>query len=488
MTEDPNSARAAMRARVYEYARKSLIDYMQLIFSEAVPSGEFLPANHTKLLARTFERVASGEVKRLLVAIPPRFGKSFAGSVALPTWLLGRDPSLKIICASYGDELSRDFAVQSRKIMQSPLYRALFPKTQIAADGGALHRLETTAGGYRRATSVDGSVTGKGADIIIVDDPLKAKDAVVSEAARNEAHGWITNTLMSRFDKPADGRMIVISQRLHTEDLIGKLRDDGGWTMLSVPAEALKPMSFDIGEKERWQLEPGDLLYPERFDHAALEQLKLDLGEAAYAAQILQDPKALGGNIFKLKDFRPIPEVKLPYDYFEAKYQSWDTAISEEATAAWSVCTTWGVRGKSFVLLDVFRERLSYPQLLKAVRAQYAKHKPKTVIVEKASSGIALIQQLSQEGVTWLEWMPPKGSKIERAMHQAPKIEAGRVFYVADQPWEATFFNEIAAFPMGRNDQVDSMTQFLRAFDLGRNHQAFWELSYWKEEREKQGY
>lgn len=477
-----------MRQEVLEHARNNLFDYMQLIFPVAVPGGTFIEAKHTKLLARSFEQLAAGETKRMLVAIPPRFGKSFAGSVALATWLLGKDPSLKIICASYADELSRDFALQSRTVMQSQIYRELFPKTRISEAGQALHRLETTMGGYRRATSVDGSITGKGADVIIVDDPLKAKDAVTSEAARNEAYGWITSTLMSRFDKPANGRMLVISQRLHTEDLVGRLRDDGGWKLLSVPAEALKSMTLDIGEKEPWRLEPGDLLYPERFDHEALEQLRRDLGDAAFAAQILQDPKALGGNIFKLKHFQMHDCASFIEEKMEAIYQSWDTAITIEETSAWSVCTTWGVSGKFFALLDVYRQRLTYPDLLKAVKTQYAKYKPRLVIVEQASSGIPLIQQLRQEGNNWVAGIKPKGSKQERAMHQAPKIEAERVLIPSRASWADTFLSEIAAFPAGRSDQVDAMTQFLYAFDVGQNHEAFRELKYWQREREKRGY
>lgn len=475
-----NAGRQALRQLVYEQARAKLFDYTQLIFPEVVPSGTFIEANHTKLLARVLERVASGETRRVLIAIPPRFGKSLLGSVTMPTWMLGREPALKIICASYGDELSKDFAVQSRNAMLSRRYQELFPKTVLT--GSAASKLETTAGGYRYSTSVGGAMTGKGADIIIVDDPLKAKDAVHSQPLRDEAFNWITGTLMSRFDKPAEGRVIVLSQRLHQDDLIARLRDEGGWEMVAVPAEALKPISLDIGEAEPWRLEAGDLLFRERFDKTALAQLRADLGEANYAAQILQDPVALGGAIFKVKDFQLMSGKLGRPDLIEAVYQSWDTAISEEESAAWSVCTTWGVYGKYFVLLDVFRERLSFPRLMAAVREQYRLHQPKAVFVEKASSGIAVVQQLESEGVRWIHALSVKGSKLERAMHQAPKIEAGRVIVPRDAPWAQTFLAEVAAFPNSRSDQVDSMTQFLKVFDIGRNHTLFRELKYWREQ------
>ena len=165
----------------------------------------------------------------------------------------------------------------------------------------------------------------------------------------------------------------------------------------------------------------------------------------------------------------------------EAVYQSWDTAISEEETAAWSVCTTWGVEGKRFALIDVFRERLSYPALLKAVRAEYAKYKPRAVFIEHASSGIALLQQLKMEGAEWVQGVKPRASKMERAMFQAPKFEAGRIWMPGKAPWADTYLNEIAAFPNGRSDQVDATTQFLWAFDNYQWHPMFRELRYWSQ-------
>jgi predicted phage terminase large subunit-like protein len=288
---------------------------------------------------------------------------------------------------------------------------------------------------------------------------------------------------MSRFDKPGEGRLIVLSQRLHTDDLVARLRDEGGWDLLSIPAEALKPMSLDIGEDRPWTLAAGDLLFPERFDHAALRQLKSDLGDANYAAQILQDPVALGGAIFKVKDIEQIECKHLKLDKFEATYQSWDTAISEAETAAWSVCTTWGVYGKLFGLIDVFRERLSYPKLVSAVYEQRHKHQPRAVFVERASSGIALCQELETKGIKWIHPLKVRGSKLERAMHQAPKIEQRRLVIPGKAPWAETFLSELAAFPNGRSDQVDSMTQFLKVFDTGRNDPLFRELTFWRNQR-----
>lgn len=477
---DTNAIRQKLREQAYVHARDNLFSYVQLLFNEAQPSGSFLEARHTRVLAAALEKVVRGEIKRLLIAIPPRFGKSLLASVMLPTWMLGHDPAYKIICASYGEELARDFAAQSRNIMTSPLYRQLFPHTALAVAGTAMGRLETTAGGHRYTTSVGGALTGKGADLVIVDDPLKAADGISSQAARDTAFNWITGTVMSRFDRPADGQLIVLSQRLHMDDLIARLRDEGDWELLSIPAEALTPMALDIGETEPWRLAAGDLLFPERFGRAALDQLRRDLGEANYAAQILQDPVALGGTVFKVKDIVIQDYARFDPGKMEAVYQSWDTAVSEEETAAWSVCTTWGIEGKRFALIDVFRQRLGFPGLLKAAREQYARHKPRAVFIEHASSGIGLIQQLRMEGADWVVSVKPKISKMERAMFQAPKFEARRVWLPGKAPWANTYLNEIAAFPNGRSDQVDATTQFLWAFDNFQWHPLFRELRYWR--------
>lgn len=394
MPSGASQVRRALRAEVHAAARSSLLDYMHLMHSEVEPAKPFELFRHTRVLAHALEKVARGETRRLLVAVPPRFGKSLVSSIALPTWLLGHDPALRIVCASYGDELARDFAAKSRLAMQSPVYAQLFPRTLLAPDGTAAHRLTTTKGGYRFSTSVSGTLTGKGADIIVVDDPLKAKDAVFSQAARDEAYNWINGTLASRFDKPAEGRIVVVAQRLHTDDLTARLRDDGGWELLAIPAEAQVPTELELGNNEIWKLEPGDLLFPERFNQKALDIVRNDLGEANFAAQFLQNPQALGGTIFKIKNFDVHPYAGFKAAKMERVFQSWDTAISEENHAAYSVCTTWGVFGKYFALMDVFREKLTYPGLLKAALAQFDRFKPAAVFIEKASSGHSLLQDL----------------------------------------------------------------------------------------------
>jgi hypothetical protein len=199
-----------------------------------------------------------------------------------------------------------------------------------------LDELRTTGKGYRLATSTNGVVTGKGANFIFIDDPMKAVDAQ-SDLARNSAYEWFKTSLMSRFDKPADGRVIVLMQRLHMDDLIGRLRDEGGWTLLGMPGEGVVRQEFDIGQNEIWDFQPGELLYPEMFSEEDLKQQRWDLGEAAYNAQILQRPIPPGGALFELKHFQRYEQRP---SYFEAIVQSWDPAMVDAETAAFTVCTT----------------------------------------------------------------------------------------------------------------------------------------------------
>ncbi|MGA8155290.1 MAG: terminase family protein, partial [Rhodoplanes sp.] len=380
---DPNSVREAQRQALYGFAQENFYGFYRLMAPVLLPGEVFSDARHFRVLARKFEQVAQGKLNRLLVAIPPRHGKSLLASVALPAWILGRDPTRKIICASYGELLSKDFSTRTRDLLRSPNYGAVFPGVELDAGGASTVELRTTAKGYRLATTVEGAVTGKGAHFIIIDDPLKAVEAE-SETVRNDVYEWTRGSLMSRFDKPAEGAMIVIHQRLHQDDLIGRLRADGGWEYLEMPGEGLQSQQFDLGGGEVWDFKPGDLLYPEHFDRAALDQLRFDLGEAQFNAQILQRPTPPGGNLFKLRHFQRYATVPQPV---EAIVQSWDPAMTDLETSAFTVCTTWGILGRLLYLIDVFRKRLDFYQIEPAIVSMRTKYNATAVVVESSGVG-----------------------------------------------------------------------------------------------------
>jgi predicted phage terminase large subunit-like protein len=385
-------------------------------------------------------------------------------SVALPAWILGRDPTRKIICASYGDVLSKDFSTRSRDVVWSPHYQAVFPGTQIDAGGASLVELRTTAKGYRLSTTVEGAVTGKGAHFTIVDDPLKAIDAT-SEPARNAVYDWMKGSLMSRFDNPAEGAMIVIHQRLHQDDPIGRLQADGGWEYLEMPGECVEQQVFDLGDGESWIFRPGDLLFPEMFGRAALDQQRIDFGEMGFNAQILQRPSPPGGNLFKLKYFQRYEERPVLYELI---VQSWDPAVVDTETAAFTVCTTWGIKGQKLYLLDVFRKRLQFYQIEPAIVSMREKYNAGEVVIEVSGVGRAIGNALlKREGTRlWMQPIDPKLGKLERAIAQTPKIERKRVYLPVSAPWLETFESEVAAFPLSKYaDQVDSMVHFLTVID-----------------------
>lgn len=471
-----NTAKLKQLAR--ENSRDDLFSYMRFVHSVVEPGVEFIPAQHLKAIAHHLELVEHGRIRRLAIAVAPRHFKSFAASVAFVTWLLGRHPEKKIICGSYGHDLADEFAFQSRRIMLSDIYKEIFD-TRLDPKGQALTELRTTANGRRFATSVDGAATGKGADIIIVDDPLKASDAH-SAPAKERAYSWIKETLMSRFNNPAEGRMVVVMQRLAMDDPIGRLQEEKGWTVLALPAIAQKDMNIAISKSEIWRVKAGDLLFKERFDSEKLEEWKRDLGPSAFNAQVLQQPSPPGGALFKLKWFKRYAGTP-PISYFEKVVQSWDTALTDAEDASFNVCTTWGIRGKKLYLLDVYRARLDYDELEKKLLELKEKWQTHVVVVEKAASGHILYSSLSKlqsPHDRWLYNLTPKESKLHRAMYQVPVVERGRVYFPEEAPWLDAFLKELLEFPSSKfDDQVDSFVQFLMLLEYGRGHAALSDLS-----------
>jgi predicted phage terminase large subunit-like protein len=465
--DDPNAIRRAAREAAQARARDNFYLFYRLVFPALAPEATFSEAPHYRVLARALEKVGKGETRRLLIAIPPRHGKSILASVAFPAWVLGRDPTRKLICASYGEGLSKDFSNRFRDLIRSRQYQAIFPSTEIDAGGASLSEVRTSAKGYRLATTVDGPATGKGAHFAIVDDPFKAKEgSSQSDSARDTVYDWLKSSLMTRFDKPAEGAMVVVHQRLHQDDLIGRLRDEGGWDYLEMPGECLRRQDFDLGEGESWRFEPGDLLFEEHFDKAALKQLFWDLGEVAYGAQVLQRPSPPGGALFKLKFFQRY-EVLPPY--CDLIVQSWDPAVVDTETAAFTVCTTWGIAGQKLYLVDVFRKRLDFFKIEPAILSMRQKYNAGAVVLEVAGVGRAIGNALlKREGTRgWLNSVDPKLGKVERAIAQTPKIERKRVYLPVEAPWLETFENEVAAFPNSKfADQVDSMVHFLAFLDV----------------------
>jgi predicted phage terminase large subunit-like protein len=454
-------------AILHEEAREHFLHFQRLMHP-IVSSEAYIHARHTQAIAHALDKVARGETKRLLIAVCPRHFKSYQASVAFPAYLLGRDPGLRIICASYGSDLAESFAMQSREILRSLDYRTLFPETRLASKNPPLQELRTTHNGYRFMTSVGGVLTGKGADVVIIDDPMKAVD-LASDVVRDKVGEWFNASLMTRFDKPAEARIIVVMQRLHQDDLIGRLRGEEGWELLELPGIMPTSRTLDLGFGRSATFAAGDILFPERFDAAVMRQLRHDLGEAGFAAQILQQPTPAGGHLFDLGKAERYDEPP-GRSQFEATIVSVDCASAAGQANDYTAITSWGVIGRSLYLLDAVRGRWTLPKTLEVIKPilQKADSVKRILLIENGGSGLPLAQMLREDGVRNVWTWAPKDNKETRADFANLMIEQKIIHLPRTAPWLDTFEAELAAFPHGTNDDyVDSFSQI--PWNLERN-------------------
>lgn len=455
---------ASLGHQVLQKAAAEHFTHFQRQMHPVVSSENYINAVHMRAISAALQKVAAREINRVLIAVPPRHFKSYLASVAFPTYLLGLDPSLKIICASYGSELADNFASQSRDILKSPLYQAVFPHTKLTTKQPPLHKLRTTQNGYRYATSIGGPLTGVGADVVVIDDPMKAVDAS-SDIMRDNVGDWFKQSLMTRFDKPAEARIVVLMQRLHQDDLIGRLKAEEGWTVLELPGVARVTQSLDLGFGKTTALKPGQILFPERFDQKTLDQLRHDLGDAGYAAQILQRPTPAGGHLFNLgKARRYKATMAEAVKQVEATIVSVDCAAAVSLSSDYTAITTWGVKGKAVYLLHAVRGRWTLTQLIKVLQPiiHAANAKKRAVLIENGGSGIPLAHMLTQSGLQGVWTWHPKNGKEARADMANLRMEQGLLRLPEKAPWLEEVEAELAAFPHGKNDDyVDSMSQVI---------------------------
>ena len=458
-----NSAAPGMPMREFRAAlRADFHIFVVRCFMELNSAASFQPTPHIEVMAAKLQAVRDGRIKRLIVAIPPRHLKSLAASVALPAWLLGHDANAAIVNVTYGQELSDKFARDCRAIMTASWYRALFA-TRLVSDRASLTELVTTAGGFRLATSVGGVLTGRGADFIIVDDPLKPVDAM-SESRRAAVNQWFDGTLFSRLNDKTKGAIVIVMQRLHEDDLVGHVLKRESWDVLSLPAIAERdeklvvdtpfgPRFFDRGA--------GEALCAERESLATLQQIRNAIGEANFAGQYQQTPAPAGGGMVKAAWFPRYRAEDLPQN-FDRIVQSWDTANKPTELADYSVCTTWGLKGPNFWLLNVLRKKLAYPELKRAVREQSELFSPTVILIEDKASGTQLIQDLIADGLSAVTRYAPDGDKIMRLHAQTATIENGFVHLPEAAHWLPDYLAEFMLFPNARyDDQVDSTAQAL---------------------------
>jgi predicted phage terminase large subunit-like protein len=459
-----------MRERTHDLPtqlyRRSLRFFLREVFRQLHPNDPPLVISwYIEAICHALEQTYSGDCRRLVINVPPRHGKSIAAAVAFCAWLLGHDPTLKILVGTYNEDLARLHDRQLRQIMESPQYRAAFPNTIIDRKATRQLELHTTAGGFRMAVTTGGSATGFGGDFIILDDCMKAQDAG-SEAERIRVRDWFRGTIGTRLNNKREGVIISIQQRLHEDDLTSYILAAGA-THLNLPAIAPSRARIPIGIGQFHVREPGDLLAPEREDRETLDRLRRELGPRVFAPQYLQDPTPAEGNTVRL-DWFPRFDVAPERHEFKKVVQSWDTAWSAEPGSAYSVCTTLGYFDSLWYLLDVVRVRLEYYDLKRLVIQMWRRWHPDKVLIENASSGPALWADLRAEGpFRPLMWDVAK-SKEERLIAQTGQMEAGKIVLPNEASWLEDYCHELKSAPNCRYwDQVDSTTQFLE-FALSR--------------------
>lgn len=451
--------------------RKDLAAFIQRSFRHLNPRKNLVMNWHIFVLAWYLERFARGEIPRLIVCLPPRNLKSHCISVSLPAWMLGHEPALRIVAASYAGDLAFDFSRQTRRIMKSAWYRQAFPKARLGPKITE-ELFETTRGGYRLSTSVGGSLTGRGGDRTIIDDPIKADDAL-SDAKRDDVNRWFFNTLVSRPDDKRNEGILITMQRLHPDDLVGRILDASGehWEVLSLPAIAEHAERFVLPDGRAFGRQTGEPLNAVLEPLDVLARLRRDMGPYAFSAQYLQQPIPLDGEIVKWSWFRSFT-LPIGRQKDDDIIISWDTANKGEQVHDHSVGTTWLQRGDDHYLIDVFRQRLTYPELKKAVVELAQRHQADTVLIEDAGTGQALIQELRAGGPVRPIPITPEGDKVTRLARVTSKIEAGFVHLPADASWLQEFQRELLAFPRSAHkDQVDSFSQYLNWEGLGRRRE-----------------
>ena len=445
--------------------RQDFVGFLVRAFYELNPDTSLHMAPYIELMASRLEDCRQGRIKRLIINLPPRHLKSHTVSIAFVAWMLGHHPSAPIICASYGQDLADKLGLDTRKLMQSAFYKALF-STRLAPDKQAVSDFMTTAGGGRMATSVGGVLTGRGANLIIIDDPLKPEDAL-SESRRQDVNNWFDSTLLSRLNDKATGCIIVIMQRLHQDDLVGHILGQDDWTVVSFPAiaETDEQVTFEtIFGPRTFRRVAGEALHPARESATRLRVTQEQIGTYNFSSQYQQNPIPVGGAIVKahwLMTYTDLPpDVQIAY-----RVQSWDTAVKTKDISDYSVCTSWIVDKQGrYYLVDVIRKKLEYPDLRKAVIEAAKNFGPHKVLIEDKTSGSSLLQDLKRDGLSKLHaYTPPAGQDKIMRLHTLTHIfEGGKVLLPAQAPWLQDYRLELLGFPGSKHDdQVDSTTQAL---------------------------
>ena len=424
----------------------------------------FIDGRHHRVMAKKFQEIAEGKVKRLIINMPPRHTKSEFASYMLPAWYLGKFPNKKIIQCSNTAELAVGFGRKVRNLVGSEVYSRIFPNVHLKSDSKAAGRWATSGGGDYFAIGVGGTVTGKGADLLIIDDPHSEQEAAlasVDTSVFDKVYEWYTSGPRQRLQP--GGSIIVVMTRWSKRDLTGKIlqaaieRDGEEWEIIDFPAI----------------LPSGNPLWPEFWPLVELEALRNELPLSKWNAQYMQQPTSESGAIVKREWWKEWEDEDPPKCEFVI--QSWDTAFTKNERSDYSACTTWGVfylnenpDDAHVILLDAFKRRMEFPELKEVAYKHYMEYEPDAFIVEAKASGAPLIYELRNMGIPVQEFTPTRGNdKIARINAVSDLFASGKVWAPRTR-WAEEVIEEMAAFPNSDHDDlVDSSTQALIRFRKG---------------------
>ena len=430
----------------------SFLDFVKHVWPE------FIEGRHHKKIADKFNQIASGKIKRLIINMPPRHTKSEFASYLLPSWMVGRRPDLKIIQTTHTTELAIRFGRKAKTLMDSPEYKQVF-KTRLREDSQAAGKWETEQGGEYYAAGVGSAITGRGADLLIIDDPHSEQDAM-NVTALERAYEWYTSGPRQRLQP--GGAIVVVMTRWNMKDLTG---------MLLKSQKELKSDKWEIIEFPAI-LPSNKPVWPEYWKKEELEGVKASISIGKWNAQWMQNPTAEEGAIIKREWWKVWEKDAIPP--LQHIIQSYDTAFLKKETADYSAITTWGVfqpnddSPPNLILLDALKDRLEFPELRKTALEQYRYWNPETVIIESKASGLPLTYELRKMGIPVINYTPSKGNdKHARVNAVAPLFESG-VIWAPDHKFAEEVIEECASFPYGDHDDlVDSMTQAVMRFRQG---------------------
>ncbi|WP_439575938.1 phage terminase large subunit [Phreatobacter sp.] len=451
-----------------EFKRKQLLNalrgdlsaFTHRAFLHLEEGNDYLHNWHIDHISWQLTRLARGDIRRLIINVPPRSMKSIQVSIAFSAWALGHDPTARILCVSYAEALARKLSIDTRSVMTSDWYQEAFPETELTRHRQRVLEIQTRQGGYRLAAGMGGSILGRGADLIIIDDPQKAVQGV-SEAGRRQAREFYDNALVTRLNDKRHGAIILIMQRLHQDDLVGHVLERDDWEHVVLPAIAPEDASFQLSDNPQkvFMRRKGSVLHPEREPLPILEKVRQQQGSLQFSAQYQQQPVPADGNVLKrdwLRFYATVPKT------FDLTMVSWDTASTLGEASDWSVATVWGAMGQDFYLLDVVRDRMEFPALRQRMIDLNRSWSADAILIEDSELGRALSQDLRRAGELRPILKKPRFDKQTRFVAQVTRFEAGQVWLPEEVPWLGAFVDELLSFPNGRHDdQVDSVSQAL---------------------------